>query len=131
MTAILFMSIQCAIAGEVPNSDETAKQISNNISHEFVTCAAYYSFASEGFRRSGHLEDALKIDEARKASIGYALIVAKNGRTQKMAEKVTLSRYELEIKSMGKEIENDISNISILINKYGFVAKRSWRTQIK
>ena len=35
-----------------------------------------------------------------------------------MAEKVTIARLELDVKSMASEIGKDISNISILMNKY-------------
>ena len=35
-----------------------------------------------------------------------------------MAEKVTSSRLDIEVKAMLKDIDNDISNISILTNKH-------------
>jgi hypothetical protein len=121
--AILFMDAQYLIAGEPPNSKEIIKEASNNISEEFVTCAAFYSIAAEGLRRSGHLEDAAKMDKARNAALEYALISAKEGRTIEMAKKVTMARLELNMKSMTNEINNDIGNISILINEYAGCCK--------
>lgn len=48
----------------------------------------------------------------------FALIAAMEDRTQEMAEKVTMARLNLEMKSLLSEIDNDIGNISILMNKH-------------
>ena len=85
---------------------------------EYVTCAACFSWASEALRRSGDFETAAKYEGYRNSAVGYALIAAKEGRTQEMAEKVTMARLDLEMKSMMKEIDEDVANISILMNKY-------------
>lgn len=115
---IYVMCIQSLFAEEVVNSNEISKELSNNVSEEYVTCAAYYSIASEAIRRSGDIKTAVKYEEARDAALQYALIAAKEGRTKEMAEKVTLARLDLNMKSMTKEIDNDIGNISVLMNKY-------------
>ncbi len=115
---ILSMGAQYLTAGEILNPGEISKEISNNVSEEYVTCASYYSIASEAIRRSGDLETAATLEEARNATLQYALIAAKDGRTKEMAEKVTLARLDLNMKSMTNEIDNDIGNISILMNKY-------------
>jgi len=106
------------MAGELPDSKEISKEISNNISEEYVTCGAYFGIAAGAVRRSGDDETAKKMEEARDSALQYALLSAKEGRTQELAEKVTLSRLDLNMKSMTKEIANDIGNISILINQY-------------
>lgn len=118
---VLLIYILCAqslLAEEVLGSDEISKEVSDNVSEEYVTCAAYYSIASEAIRRSGDIKTAVKYEEARDTALQYALITAKKGRTKEMAEKVTLARLDLNMKSMTKEIDNDIGNISILMNKY-------------
>ena len=102
--AILFMGAQYLTAGEIPSSDEISKEISNNISEEYVTCVAYYSIASEAIRRSGDLKTAVKFEEARNVALQYALIVAKEGRTKEMAENITLARLNLNMKSAPKII---------------------------
>lgn len=43
-TLFIFMGAQYLNAEEVHNSDEITKEISNNISFEYVTCAAYFFF---------------------------------------------------------------------------------------
>ena len=116
--AILFMSKQYLFAGEISNSDEIIMEISNNISEEYVTCSAFYIISSKGLKRSGDLETASKYEDYSISAIQAALISSKKGRTQEMAEKVTSSRLDIEVKAMLKDIDNDISNISILTNKY-------------
>ena len=116
--AILFIGSQCLFAEENLYSDEIVKEISNNVSEEYITCAAYFSIVSEAMRRSGDAEVASKYEAYRDLAVQYALIAAKEGRTQEMAERVSLARFELNVKSMTNEIDNDIGNISILLNKY-------------
>ena len=116
--AILSMGEQNLVAQEDLSSDEIYKEVMNNVSYEFVTCSAFYFFCSEAFRLSDDLENASKYEEYRNNAATFALTAAKKGRTQEMAEKVTLARLDLEMKSMTNEIENDISNISILMNKH-------------
>jgi hypothetical protein len=115
---ILFLSDQYLVAEKEFSSDEIIKEVSNNISEEYVTCSAFYFYSSEGLRRSGDIKTALKYEEYRNKAANFALIAAKKGRTQEIAEKVTLARLDLEMKSMLNEIDSDISNISILMNKY-------------
>jgi len=115
---ILFTGAQYLSAEEIPSPEDIAKEINNNISYEYITCAAYFFFSSEALRRSGDLETAAKYEEYRNSAMEFALIAAKKGRTQEMAEKVTMARLDLEMKSMLNEIDKDVSNISILINKY-------------
>ena len=116
--AILFMSKQYLFAGEISNSDKIIMEISNNISEEYVTCSAFYIISSEVLKHSGDLETASKYQGYSISAIQSALISSKKGRTQEMAEKVTLSRLDIEVKAMLKDIDNDISNISFLTNKY-------------
>jgi len=118
LPALLFIGALYLTAEEILDSNEISREISNNISMEYVTCAAYSFCASEAFKRSGDLETAAKYEEYRNSAVGYALIAAKDGRTQEMAEKVTMARLDLKMKSMMSEIDKDIANISILMNKY-------------
>jgi hypothetical protein len=116
---ILFVNSQHATADENLKPEEIMKIINNNISHEYTTCAAYFTIVSEGLRRSSKYKEAEMYNKHRDMALQYALISASTGRSQEMAEKVTASRFELETKSLLAEIDNDISNISVLLNKYG------------
>ena len=117
--AVLFITGQYLSAEDAPNLEEINKQINNNVCEEYTTCAAYFSIVSEGLRRSDALEVAKQYDEYRDLATQFALIAAKEDRTQEMAEKVTMTRIGLAVQSMMSEIDGDIiSNISVLMNEY-------------
>jgi hypothetical protein len=85
------------------------ERASNNLAHEFAECAAYYSISSEIISRTKP-EVAKQIDDAAdRAYVGSRTLTSK---------KVTEARVEMAVKSMTKELDNDIANFSILINKY-------------
>ena len=121
--AIILISTQFLIAEEAPNPEDIMKEISNNVSEEYVICAAYYLIGSEAIRRSGDLKTAAKSEQAHDTALQYAVIAAKEGRTEEMAQKVTHARLELTLKSMTNEIDNDVGNFSILMNKYLYRCK--------
>lgn len=85
------------------------ERASNNLAHEFAECAAYYSISSKIISRSKP-EVAKQIDEAADLALAGSNVLT--------SEKVTSARVEMAIKSMVKELDNDIANFSILINKY-------------
>lgn len=85
------------------------ERASNNLAHEFAECAAYYSISSEIISRTKP-EVAKQIEEAAdRAYVGARTLTSK---------KVTEARVDMAIKSMIKELDNDIANFSILLNKY-------------
>jgi hypothetical protein len=116
--AILFMGEQYLFAEKDFNSEEIIKEVSNNISHEYCSCSAFYFILSRGLRRSGELKSASKYEEISLSAAMFAIEASQEGRTQEMAEKVTKARLSLEMKSMMNEINNDYSNASILLDKY-------------
>jgi len=116
--AMLVVAEQCLYAGDVPNIDEISKEIFDNISTEYVTCAAFYFFCSETLRRSGDRETASRYEKVSGSALEFALIAAKKDRDQEMAEKVTKARLDLEMNAMLEQIDKDSSNISILMNTY-------------
>ncbi|MDQ7839035.1 MAG: hypothetical protein RDU59_11170 [Thermodesulfobacteriota bacterium] len=123
----LFLIILISTSAYAEN-DQIANEIVDNISHEFVDCACYFSIVAQGIRNSGDKTLAAKYDEASDTAMKYAVIAAEKSRITEMAQKVTLARFELGLKSMIKEIENDVSNLSILTNKYAFPCKTAIET---
>lgn len=85
------------------------ERASNNLAHEFAECAAYYSISSKIIARTKP-EVAKRIDD-------FAALAFEGSNTL-TSEKVTNARVEMAIKSMVKELDNDIANFSILLNKY-------------
>jgi len=90
----------------------------DNASYKFVECSVYYNIASIGVAGRGEKELANKLDEASSLALKIAVDISAINQDRAMAEKVTQSRMELTAKEMTKEINSDLSNSSILINKY-------------
>jgi len=103
--------------------DAITNEIIDNISSEFVECSCYYSIIAQGLGKKGEKPLAEKYKEDAFTAFSYAVTVAEEGRSKEMAQKVTLARFTLGMESMLKEINNDFSNSSILMNKYGFRCK--------
>lgn len=116
--ASLFMGEQYLFAEKDFNGEAIIKEVSNNISHAYCSCSAFYFILSRGLKRSGELKGASKYEEISQSAFTFAFEASKEGRTQEMAEKVTMARLSLEMKSMMNEIDNDYSNASILLDKY-------------
>lgn len=118
--AVLLILISTSAYAE---NDVIKNEIFDNISHEFVECASYFSIVSQAMRNDSDQTVAEKYKQASDTAIKYAVIAAEESRATEMAQKVTLARFELGLKSMLKEIDNEVSNISILSNKYAFRCK--------
>jgi len=91
----------------------------DNLAADYARCAAYFTYAQVGLRRSGQSELAQMSHAFGKNAMAYSVILSTTGRTQEMALKVAEARYKLGLESMGRNIENDFSNISVIVSKYG------------
>ena len=100
------------------STEEVMAQINDNVSHEYITCAAYFTVISIGMERSGDKKTAERYEKVSHNALEFGLISAKENRTKSMAERVTVARYEVELKEMMKEIDGNVSNISLLNAKY-------------
>lgn len=114
------------IGGDI--SPPSAKQYADNVSSEYAACAAYYQILSVGFERAGEMGSVAKADRTSELALAYSLAMAERQRSEEMARKVTLSRLEFYTNDMLREIENDISNVSILANKYANRCKAAIET---
>jgi hypothetical protein len=105
------------------NTDAIIGQALNNLSHEYVQCAAYFEIAREAIRQSGDDSASVRSAGAAYKQLGNtamqgAVIAAQRSGTVTKPMEVTLARHELALKEMASEISNDTSNIAILINQY-------------
>lgn len=114
---ILALSMSSAASSD-EHTKGIMKEAANNVSSELVECSMYFEISSEGLRRSGQRDAADAYKSVSEVALDRALAAAQLGRSAEMAEKVTLARAELALKDMIAEMENDISNISILQNNY-------------
>lgn len=89
-----------------------------NISGMYAECAAYYRLVYFALNMSNKKETANAYRQLEDSAMLLSLLLAKEGRSEDMAAKVTGSRIEINMKQMKQEIDNRNENISILINKY-------------
>jgi hypothetical protein len=81
----------------------------NNLAHEFAECVAYYAISSKIIEPQDP-KAAKKLDQAGLQALA--------GSTALSSKKVTEARIEMAAKSMTKDLDNDMANFSILLNKY-------------
>lgn len=101
-----------------PADVKIIEEINNNVSHEYVSCASYFNIVAGAMKKSGDEATANQYSNMSNYAIEHALLVAKQDRTQEMAEKVTLARLKVESEAMLKSIDKSYSNISILSSQY-------------
>lgn len=116
-TFLLFASFT-VLADEFPSAEEFAKEVANNVSHEYVVCAAYYAIVASALENSGKQETAVDYKEVYENTITLAVTSATIGRDAEMAMDVTTSRLLMEMDAMEASIDNDYANISLLMGKY-------------
>lgn len=114
----LLVSNQVAISREITLPPEVINEISNKISEEYITCGAYYTLLVEEIVNNGDSIALEMTKYSRNAALEYALIIAQEGRSQEMAEKTTLAKLELSMKSMQEQKNNDGEHFAILMNQY-------------
>ncbi|MGB9088390.1 MAG: hypothetical protein WCC29_02240 [Pseudomonas farsensis] len=84
-------------------------QAANNLAHDFAQCAAYYTFVSKGVGPK----------YAQQAKEAESLTdLALQGSIELSNPKVTKARYEMAVKSMASDMDNDFKNFSVVINEY-------------
>ncbi len=86
-----------------------------NQAHELAECAAFYLLGSEAVRRNG----AKELANTLKQSATLAMLLSK-GLSNK---DVLQARIEMAVDEQKKMMNNDFSNVSILLHKYKDVCK--------
>ncbi len=81
----------------------------NNLAHELAECVAYYAISSKLIEPQNP-KTAKQLD--------HAAMLALEGANALTSKKVTEARVEMAAKSMTNDLSNDITNFSIILNKY-------------
>lgn len=85
----------------------------NNLAHDFAECAAYYQLMGEQPR----------IDDAAKknfSDVSASLMQLSVGLT---SLKLAYARFEMALKTLTREMDNNWGNLSIVLNKYAYPCK--------
>ncbi|MDM7950365.1 hypothetical protein [Hydrogenophaga sp.] len=101
-----------------PTAEAMTAEVTDNVATEYADCAAYFSIVQGAFQSSGKENEAKKYKDASDKAAEFSLLAAKQSRTEDIATRVTLARFEMSLKGMQKTIANNYSNISLLMNKH-------------
>lgn len=104
-------------------SDAINDYIFTNLQQDYTNCYCYYKISEEGVKRSktSQKDDAVeKLAEAAERSLMGAFKV---GEELNMKLEAMTARVKLSLESMKKEVDEDYVNISILIDKYGYMCR--------
>ena len=115
MLATLAVSVH---ATAQPTAEAMTAKVIDNVATEYADCAAYFAVVQGAFQSTGKETEAKKYKEASDKAAEFSLLAAKQSRSEDMATRVTLARFEMSLKSMQKTIGNNYSNISLLMNKH-------------
>jgi hypothetical protein len=114
--AVFKLAMALLALAAMPSAEEFEAEVSDNISTEYVECAAYYALTQMGIEKSG--ADGGPAKKAYEVALERALLTAKTGRTDEMAVKVVTARFQVFSKAMMREIESNFSNMSLLMVKH-------------
>ncbi|MDP2066595.1 MAG: hypothetical protein Q8K38_11570 [Burkholderiaceae bacterium] len=105
-------------AAAQPTAEAMTAEVTDNVATEYAECAAYFAVVQGAFQSAGKEAEAKKFKAASDKAARFSLLAASESRSEEMATRVTLARFEMSLKTMQKTIGNDYSNISLLMNKH-------------
>ena len=115
VTAVLL----AASANADPVADlEKMRAQGNQLNEELVTCGAFFLISAIGFEKRGTPKD-IAVAEQTKQQANRALQFAEMiGKSIQQKPEVVSARFQMSLKALRKEMADDFTNYSILLNKY-------------
>jgi hypothetical protein len=110
-------SITCLSAAQ-PSAEAMTAEVTDNVATEYAECAAYFAMVQGAFQSSGKAIEAAKYKEASDKAAEFAVLAARQSRSEEMATRVTLARFEMSLKSMQKTVDYNYSNMSLLMSRH-------------
>lgn len=92
----------------------------NNFHQEMVDCVAYYSIAADALRKRGEVDTVRKYKTSINGLLRRIFVVA--GEIG-MKNEAAQARIRMTMAEQLKSINNDLINISILLEKYAYLCK--------
>lgn len=99
-----------------PFVDAITTEVTDDIAAGYAECAAFFLILKGASEKSGKLTESAKLEAAYGRAAEYSFTAAKQSRLEDMASEVTLARVEMFLKGMYKTIDNNYSNMSLLMN---------------
>jgi hypothetical protein len=94
------------------------EEIFGNAMDDYCTCAAFYQWSSEAMSRRGSKESAEGYGNISTQLLSFAVSLGLATKTEEMALKVTQAKFVMASDSMRAEIQNKLTNFSILMNRH-------------
>ena len=123
ITLFLFASTHIQLEANETKPLDTS--LFDTLSKEYAVCSAYSTVIQAILIKEGDTVTAEKYSLQSRVAYQYASEYAKQGRTDEMAKKLTLSRIQTHVQAMTEEFGNDASNISILVNRHSYKCKEA------
>jgi hypothetical protein len=117
LIGIAAASIARLVAAQ-PSAEAMTAEVTDNVATEYAECAAYFAIVQGAFQSSGKATEAAKYKEASDKAAAFSVLAAKRSRSEEMATRITVARFEMSLKSMQKTIDNNYSNMSLLLNQH-------------
>lgn len=116
-----FLALALTLASQSfaqPSPEAMTHEIADNVATEYAECSAYFGIVQGAFASSGKSQQSAKFKEVSDKAAEFSLMAAQRSRSTDMAARVTLARIEMSMKEMQKTIDNNYSNISLLMKKH-------------
>tara|TARA_B110000263_G_C14956953_1_gene350709 strand:+ start:116 stop:589 length:474 start_codon:yes stop_codon:yes gene_type:complete len=109
------------------NEELRAEYVLTNMQQDYTICYVFYKIGEEGIKKTGKNTDIAKgIEKSADSSLKSAF---ETGELLEMTIEEMKKKVNSQIKIQSKEIENDYSNSSLLLNKYGNMCKNLIQNQ--
>lgn len=115
---VIALMLLCGKAYAETSMPPLGKEIAEGISNEYAACSAYYSITAVSLECAGAVDAAAIADDLADQAFNYSYQAASAVRSKEMASEVAESRVSLHLQEMTIEAQGDMSDVSMLANKY-------------
>ena len=96
------------------------KDILQNLNEDFIACGSYWNVMSLGAQRAN---DQKKAEQFLNVSSKYFIEAFEISKLIGMSQQAVKSSAKLHIKDISNDMNNDFTNVSVIIEKYGRFCK--------
>ena len=111
----MFLATVLAAPLALAGTEQDPLNVFNNMAQETVECAAYYGVVAVGFENSNEHNAAKKYEEIRDNALERAIAITQQAG---LKPETVGARFDMAVTKMSKRIDENTSNISILIADY-------------
>jgi hypothetical protein len=116
-----FLALALTLASQSfaqPSPEAMTNEVTDTVATEYAECSAYFGIVQGAFASSGKSQQSAKFKELSDKAAEFSLMATERSRSTDMATRVTLAQIAMSMKEMQKTIDNNYSNISLLMEKH-------------